>query len=74
MAQLSGNKAGNEKLKADEISVEFDDCFDHVIRTAAEVERLLSIARYILATTLSTLAPIRFEALLFLRANSTLWL
>ena len=31
------------------------------------------IARYILTTTRSTLEPILFEALLFLRANGTLW-
>jgi hypothetical protein len=73
VAQLSGNKAVNEKLKADEISVEFDDCFDHVIGSAAEVEQLWLIARYILITTCSTLAPILFEALLFLHANRTLW-
>jgi hypothetical protein len=50
-----------------------DDCFDHVIGSAAEVERLWSIARYIFTTTHSTLSPIIFEALLFPRANGTLW-
>ena len=59
--------------KADEISVEMDDCFDHVIGSASEVERLWSIKRYILTTTRSTLAPIRFEALLFLHANRIIW-
>ena len=43
VAQLSGNKAGNEKRKADEICVKMDHCFDHVIGSAAEVERLWSI-------------------------------
>ncbi len=73
VAQLSGNKAGNEKHKADEIRVDMDDCFDHVIGSAAEVERLWSIARYILTTTCSTLAPILLETLLFLCANRILW-
>jgi hypothetical protein len=73
VAQLSGNEAGNEKWKADEIRVELDDCVDHVIGSAAEVEWLWSIVRYILTATCSTLAPMLFEALLFLRANRTLW-
>ena len=63
------------KRKAGEISEvsNNDDCFDHVIGSAAEVERLWSIARYILTSTCSTLSPIIFEAILFLRANGTLW-
>ena len=46
---------------------------DHVIGSAAEVERLCSIARYILTTTRTRMTPIFFEALLFLRANRELW-
>jgi hypothetical protein len=50
-----------------------DNCFDHIIGSAAEVERLWSIARYILTTSRTRLEPILFEALLFLRANCVLW-
>jgi hypothetical protein len=47
--------------------------FDHVIGSAAVVERLWSVARYILTTNRSSLSPVLFEALLFLRSNRTLW-
>ncbi len=50
-----------------------DSCFDHVIGSAAEVERLWSIARYVLTANRSSLAPILLEALLFLRMNRDLW-
>ena len=43
-----------------------DNCFDHIIGSAAEVERLWSIARYILTTSRTKMAPIVFEAILFL--------
>jgi hypothetical protein len=52
VAQLPGTVDGGGKRKADEISEEYhnnsDDCFDHVIGSAAVVERLWSVARYIL--------------------------
>jgi hypothetical protein len=73
IAQISGNKTAGVKRNSDEMSVEVDDCFDHVIGSAAEVERLWSIARYLLTTLHSQLSPILFEALLFLRLNCTLW-
>jgi hypothetical protein len=73
IAQISGNKTAGVKRNSDEMSVEVDDCFDHVIGSAAEVERLWSIARYLLTTLRSQLSPILFEALLFLRLNRTLW-
>jgi hypothetical protein len=73
IAQISGNKTAGVKRNSDEMSVDVDDCFDHVIGSAAEVERLWSIARYLLTTLRSQLSPILFEALLFLRANRDLW-
>ena len=74
-AVVGNGKTGGGKRKAGEISEvsNNDDCFDHVIGSAAEVECLWSIARYILISTRSTLSPIIFEAILFLRANGTLW-
>ena len=44
-----------------------------MIGIAAEVERLWSIARYILTTSRTKMAPIIFEAILFLRMNHALW-
>jgi hypothetical protein len=67
--KLSGAKRGSNEISAGGS----DDCFDHVIGSAAEVERLWSIARYILTTSRTRLEPILFEALLFLRANCVLW-
>jgi hypothetical protein len=50
-----------------------DNCLDHVIGSAAEVERLWSEARYIMTTSRSRMAPIFFEAVLFLCCNRYLW-
>lgn len=73
IAKLSGGENG--KRKCDQISLGngSDDCMDHVIGCAAEVERLWSIGRYILTTTRTRMHPILFEAILFLRANRALW-
>jgi hypothetical protein len=77
VAQLPGTVDGGGKLKADEISEEYysnsNDCFDHVIGSAAVVERLWSVARYTLTTNHLSLSPVLFEALLFLHSNRTLW-
>ena len=73
-ADLLSRITGGGKRTSNEISpAGYDDCFDHVIGSAAEVERLWSIARYILTTTRSRMTPMMFEALLFLRANRELW-
>ena len=65
------------KRKADGISrskaYEDDSCLDHVIGSAAEVERLWSVARYLLTTQRATMTPIVFEAVLFLKFNHSLW-
>jgi hypothetical protein len=73
--RLSQLRGGN-KRKADEINNACnndDNSFDHVIGSAAEVERLWSVARYILITSRTKMAPIVFEAILFLRVNCALW-
>ena len=72
LSQLRGGK----KRKADQMNNACDNddnCFDHIIGSAAEVERLWSIARYILTTSRTKMAPIVFEAILFLRMNRALW-
>jgi len=50
-----------------------DNCLDNVIGSAAEVERLWSEARYIMTSSRSRMAPIFFEAILFLCYNHYLW-
>ncbi len=50
-----------------------DRVLDHVIGSAAEVERLWSVAKHILTESRSGLAPIVFESILFLRFNRELW-
>ena len=71
LAQASTGVGG--KRKSDDISQGYDDCMDHVIGSAAEVERLWSIARFILTTNRTRMTPVLFEALLFLRAHRELW-
>ena len=65
------------KRKADSISCskphKDDCCLDHIIGSAAEVEHLWLVARYLLTTQRASLTPIVFEAVLFLKFNSSLW-
>ncbi len=58
LSQLRGNNLG-QKRKVNEMDNgcnNDDNCFDHVIGSAAEVERLWSIARYILTTSHTSMA------------------
>ncbi len=75
LLQLKGNNIG-KKRKADEmdngLNANDDTCLEFVIGSAAEVERLWSMARYTLTTTQSIMSPIVFEAILFLRMNCVL--
>ena len=73
VAQLSGNNAGNETRKADEIIGEFDGCFDHVIESVAEFEGLWLIARYILTTNRSTLALYFLKHSCFYAPTGLVW-
>lgn len=66
------------KRKADQVSVGYsmgkeDSSLDHVIGSAAGVERLWSQARYVLTTSRASMAPIMVEAIMFLRDNRDLW-
>ena len=66
-------KGSSKKRKGEEID---DDVFDHhVLGCAAEVERLWSIARYVLTSQRSKMSPIpiMFETILFLKFNRELW-
>jgi hypothetical protein len=67
-----GEKRTAEQLHGQD-NHDADNCLDHVIGSAAEVERLWSEARYIMTTSRSRMAPIFFEAVLFLRCNRYLW-
>jgi len=46
---------------------------DHVLGSAAEVERVWSWARYVLTTQRARMAPVLFEAIMFLKFNRDLW-
>ena len=46
---------------------------DFICGSAAEVERLWSIAKYILSNTRSRLTPNLFQALMFLKINQEYW-
>lgn len=76
LAERLKKKSTGIKRKADESDlnkIKTDSCLDHVIASAAEVERLWSIARYILIDLRAKMAPILLEAILFLRYNRDLW-
>ena len=46
---------------------------DFILGLAAEVDRLWSIARYVITDLRSRLSPVMFEALLFLKVNKDYW-
>jgi hypothetical protein len=46
---------------------------DYIIGSVAEVERLWSMAKYVLQDHRSSLSPMHLEALLFLKLNSEYW-
>ena len=46
---------------------------DFICGSAAEVERLWSIAKYILTDNRSRMTPAMFESLLFLKTNEEYW-
>ena len=46
---------------------------DHILGSVAEVERVWSWARYVLTTQRAMMAPVLFEAIMFLNFNRDLW-
>ncbi len=46
---------------------------DFILGSVAEVERLWSLAKYILADTRKCTSPLAFEAVLFLKVNANYW-
>ena len=46
---------------------------DHVLGSVAEVERVWSWVRYVLTTQRARIAPVLFEAIMFLKFNRDLW-
>ena len=51
------------------------DCvnLDFVVGSAAEIERVWSMANYILVKERTSMSPIMFEALIFLKFNVSYW-
>lgn len=75
--RLKNSEPHGEKRTAEQLhgqdNHDGDNRLDHVIGSAAEVERLWSEARYIMTSSRSRMAPIFFEAILFLCYNRYLW-
>lgn len=46
---------------------------DYILGSVAEVERLWSMARYVLQDHRSSMSPMNLEALLFLKVNIGFW-
>lgn len=46
---------------------------DFVLGSAAEVERLWSLAKYVLTNQRKSMTPLMFEAFMFLKINETFW-
>ena len=46
---------------------------DYILGSVAEVERLWSMARYVLQDHRTSMKPMNLEALLFLKMNSGFW-
>ena len=68
-------KEKKRKRKAGEFSSKKSEYLnvDFISGSAAEVERLWSICKYILTVNRSGLSPILLEAILFLRINRSFW-
>jgi hypothetical protein len=69
LKQPKGEKRAAEKVFGDGD----DSCLDHVIGSAAVVERLWLQARYIITTLKSNMTPYMLETILFLQCNRAMW-
>ncbi len=46
---------------------------DFILRSVAEIERLFSMAKYVMAENIRSLTPHLFEAIMFLKFNERFW-
>ena len=68
-----GMKERLAKRRKNEVSNDqYVNC-DFILGSAAEVERLWSIAKYVLTENTRSMTPQMFEALMFLRLNERFW-
>ncbi len=58
-----------KKQKFNEVKDRYINC-DFIFGSVAEVERLWSLAKYIIADTRKSTSPLVFEAILFLKVNA----
>jgi hypothetical protein len=65
-------KMRNKKRSSACLDAQFENV-DYIIGSAAEVERVWSVARYVLTTQWMGLTPLMFEALMFLKMNERFW-
>lgn len=61
-----------EKRHRESATHSYVNC-DFIIGSAAEVERLWSIAKHLLKDNHKSMSPLLFEALLFLKLNNSYW-
>ena len=73
MSKKKGSVKDKDKKRKAESCANDDEIFDHVMGTAAEVERMWSVARYVLTTQRARMSPIMFETILYLKFNRELW-
>ena len=70
---LRPKKRKNDSISTMDDNEDDDAIFDHVKGTACEVERLWSVARYVLTTQRAKLSPLLFETIMYLKFNAQLW-
>ncbi len=61
-----------KKQKFSEVQDRYINC-DFILGSVAEVERIWSLAKYILADTRKSTSPLAFEAIVFLNVNANYW-
>jgi hypothetical protein len=71
-AQLKRQRTDNQRRNVDQNRGDYINC-DNIFGSSAEVERLWSVASYILTTQRQSMTPQLFEAIIFLKTNHEFW-
>ncbi len=66
------SRPDSSRLKVNEVQDRYINC-DFILGSAAEVERLWSLAKYILAHTRKSASQLAFEAIMFLKVTANYW-
>ena len=73
LANATALKDSNKRKRMQSVTQENYINFDYILGSVAEVERLWSMARYVLQDQRTIMKPMNLEALLFLKVNSGFW-